>query len=279
VGVGSVFLVSALTASYRAVGYLPVELMHPPGVMEYLSWKFYERLVTPNAMLTLQVLTVLALSMSVLGIATAWATKVSALLVLLFEGVLGSFGHTFAARTVGLYFLFVLAVSPCGDALSLDSRRGRRSIRPAWVYTYPILLMQGLLAWSYFGAGINKLRVAGLQHLSPDNLPVLAIRHSLDNAHPTQFTLALRLPELRSVTPLMAGAGLLWELSFPLALLWRRALPVFLVVGIAFHLATMLLMNIMFWNQIAMYLIFIDWPTLVNSLVGNVTGLREPARR
>ena len=47
--------------------------------------------------------------------------------------------------------------------------------------------MQLLLAWAYFSSALIKLRVAGLKYLSPDNLPALAIFHSLDNLHDTSF--------------------------------------------------------------------------------------------
>ena len=64
----------------------------------------------------------------------------------------------------------------------------QKNERPYFAYAYPILLMQLLVAWTYFSSALIKLRVAGLKYLSADNLPALAIFHSLDNLHDTEFS-------------------------------------------------------------------------------------------
>ena len=106
--------------------------------------------------------------------------------------------------------------------------------------------MQLLMAWSYFSSALIKLRVAGLSYLSADNLPALAILHSLDNLHDTDFRLAFKLPAIKSYLPLAVGFILVWELVFPLAIFWRRIRWWILGVGIAFHISTLVLMNIFF---------------------------------
>ena len=150
-------------------------------------------------------------------------------------------------RNVAGVLLVVLAFTPCGDAFSVDSRFAKiKKERPAFAYAYPILLMQLLVAWTYFSSAIIKLRVAGWKYLSADNLPALAIFHSLDNLHDTSFRLAFRLPELKAYLPFVVALILLWELLFPLAVFWRRVRWWLLGVGIAFHISTLFLMNIFF---------------------------------
>jgi hypothetical protein len=119
--------------------------------------------------------------------------------------------------------------------------------------------MQLLMAWLYFSSALVKLRVAGLKYLSPDNFPVLAIYHSLDNLHDTNFKLAFWLPQIRQVLPVIVGLVLLWELAFPLAVFWRRSRWWILGFGVLFHLMTLFFMNLFFPYQLAMYLIFVDW--------------------
>ena len=82
--------------------------------------------------------------------------------------------------------------------------------------------MQLLMAWTYFSSALIKLRVAGLKYLSADNLPALAIFHSLDNLHDTHFQLAFWLPQVKAYLPFAVGLVLIWELLFPLAVFWRR---------------------------------------------------------
>ena len=254
------FLISILFTSFSALGSLPVTILRPTGAMKFLPWSFYDALQTPSAMVTFKVVLVLSLLLSTAGFLTVVSTKTSLLLVVFYQGLLRGFGHFNHDEMLAVYYLAVLAFTPCGDEFSIDSRlKKTRAARPAFAYAYPILLMQLLMAWSYFSSALIKLRVAGLKYLSPDNLPALAIFHSLDNLHDTHFKLAFWLPQVKAYLPFAVGFVLIWELLFPLAIFWRRWRWWMLGFGIVFHLATLFFMNIFFPHQLAMYLIFIDW--------------------
>ena len=231
--------------------------------MKLLPWSFYDQLQTPSGMLILKSAMVLSLLLGALGFLTAITTKTSFLLVLFYQGLLRSFGHFNHDEMVAVYFLLVLAFTPCGDAFSIDSwLRKRKKERPSFAYAYPILLLQLLLAWTYFSSALIKLRVAGWKYLSADNLPSLAIFHSLDNLHDTAFRLAFSLPQVKAYLPFAVGFVLVWELLFPLAIFWRRVRWWILGMGIIFHLSTLFLMNIFFPHQLAMYLVFANWDGL-----------------
>lgn len=259
-GVSGVFLIAILFTSVSDFGYLPVTIFNPTGVMQIFSWGFYDRLVTPGGMAALKCAMVLSLLMSTVGYLTRISSVTSALLILFFQGLLRNWRFTHD-EMLGVYFLIILACTPCGDGFSVDSLPGAdRRRRKSFVYGYPILLMQALMAWSYFSSAVIKLRVAGLSYLDPDKMPTYAIIHSLDNLHDTQFRLAFLLPSYRDVVPLAVSLILVWELLFPLAVVWKRARWAFLLVGVLFHFSTMFLMNIFFPYTLAMYLVFVDWP-------------------
>jgi hypothetical protein len=267
--VHATFLISVLFTSFSALGSLPTTILRPSGVMKFLPWSFYDQLQTPSGMLILKTLMVLSLLLSTVGLLTVITTKTSLLMVLFYQGLLRSFGHFNHDEMLAVYCLAVLAFTPCGDAFSVDSWLAKtRKERPSFAYAYPILLMQLLMAWTYFSSALIKLRIAGLKYLSEDNLPALAIFHSLDNLHDTAFRLAFRLPELKTYLPVAVGFILLWELFFPLAIFWRRARWWILGVGIAFHLSTLFLMNIFFPHHLAMYLIFVNWDRLNKDSLG-----------
>jgi hypothetical protein len=254
------FLVSILFTSFSALGSLPVTILRPTGVMKFLPWSFYDALQTPSAMVIFKVVLVLSLLLSTAGFLTVVSTKTSLLLVVFYQGLLRSFGHFNHDEMIAVYYLVVLAFTPCGDEFSIDGwLKKTRAARPAFAYAYPILLMQLLMAWAYFSSALIKLRVAGLKYLSTDNLPALAIFHSLDNLHDTHFKLAFWLPHVKAYLPFAVGFVLIWELLFPLVLFWRRLRWWMLGVGVVFHLATLFFMNIFFPHQLAMYLIFVDW--------------------
>src|ERR1051325_10812236 len=254
------FLFDTVFQSYSALGSLPPTIMRPTGVMKFLPWSFYDALQTPHGMLTLKTLMLVSLLLSTAGFLTVYSTKTSLLLVAFYQGLLRSFGHFNHDEMIAIHFLVVLAFTPCGDAFSIDSRLGRtKKDRPAFAYAYPILLMQLLLAWAYFSSALIKLRVAGWKYLSPDNLPALAIFHSLDNQHDTAFRAAFWLPQVREYLPYAVALILVWELLFPLAVFFRRIRWWILGIGIIFHLSTLFLMNIFFPHQLLMYLIFVNW--------------------
>ena len=270
--VHGVFLLAALATSFQDLGRLPVTVLRPTGLMKLLPWGFYDALLTPGGMLALKGLMVASLAASAAGLRTRWTTKTSALLVLFYQGLVRSFGHFNHDEMVGAYFLCVLAFTPCGDAFSLDARsRPGREEGSGWAYGYPILLMRALLAWVYFSSAIIKLRVSGLSYFAPDSLPSLAVYHSLDNLHDTQYRFGLMLPQYRELTPPLVAVVLLWELLFPLAVFSNRARWWLLGFGVLFHLATMFLLNIFFSYTLAMYLVFVDW----QRVAGSLSGLRK----
>ena len=257
------FLISVVATSFSALGQLPVTILRPTGAMKLLPWVLYGELLTPSGILILKTAMVLSLVLSTAGFWTSLSTKTSFLLVLFYQGFLRSFGHFNHDEMLGVYCLAVLAFTPCGDDFSLDHwlrRTGKRL--STWGYAYPILLMQLLMAWVYFSSALTKLRVAGLKYLSVDNLPALAIFHSLDNLHDTHFKLAFWLPQVRAYLPFVVALVLLWELLFPLAVFFRRIRWWILGVGIVFHLSTLFFMNIFFPHQLVLYLIFVDWDAL-----------------
>jgi hypothetical protein len=258
--VHGLFLFDAVFTSYSALGSLPPTILRPTGVMKLLPWSFYDQIQTHGGMLTLKTLMLASLLLSTAGFLTFISTKTSLLLVLFYQGLLRSFGHFNHDEMIAIYFLVVLAFTPSGDAFSIDSRLSRtKPQRPACAYAYPILLMQLLLAWVYFSSALIKIRVAGWKYLSPDNLPALAIFHSLDNLHDTAFRGAFWLPQVREYLPYFVGFILIWELLFPLAVFFRRLRWLILGIGFVFHVSTLFLMNIFFPHQLLMYVVFINW--------------------
>lgn len=260
-------LLEVLLTDFVDLGRLPTTVMRPTGVMHFLPWKFYDALVTPQGMLALKFLLVVSLATSAAGYFTTASTKSAALLFLFYQGLIRSFGHFNHDEMPIVYILICLAFVPCGDAFSLDrTLRGARTRVGDLVYGYPILLMRCLLAWSYFTSALIKLRVSGLGYFNADNLPTLAIMHSLDNLHSTHFRFAFWLPQVRGLTTLAVALVLLWELAFPLAIVSQIARRIILPLGLLFHLLTTLFMNLSFPYHVAAYAVFIDWPRLAQRL-------------
>jgi hypothetical protein len=268
-------LVDMLLTNFVDLGRLPTTVMRPTGFMQIFPWRFYEALVTPSGMLALKVLVVVSFTAAAVGYSTSVSTKAAALLFLFFQGLVRSFSHFNHDEMPMVYMLIVLAFTPCGDAFSADSwLRAMRRRAGHVVYGFPILLLRSLLAWSYFSSGLIKLRVAGFGYFNPDNLPALAITHSLDNLHDTQYRFAFWLPNARGVTMLLVILVVLWELLFPLAIFSRIARRIILPFGIIFHISTVFFMNVAFPYHLAAYAVFVDWPRFLNRVRQSKPGLR-----
>ena len=159
-----------------------------------------------------------------------------------------SFGHYNHDEMLAVYYLVVLAFLFRVATTSLwiigwvESGRANLHL----IYGYPVLLMQDLMAWVYFSSALVKIRVAGVKYLSADNLPVLAIFIRWIICTTQVSRLAFWLPQVRVVLPFVVGLVLVWELVFPVAIVWRRARWWILGFGVLFHIATLFLMNIFF---------------------------------
>jgi len=70
------------------------------------------------------------------------------------------------------------------------------------------------------------------------------------------------LPQVKQYLLFAVAFVLIWELLFPLAIFFQRIRWWILWIGVLFHLATLLVMNIFFPHQLAMYLIFVNWEPL-----------------
>lgn len=259
----AVFFFSMLLTSFGNLGQLPATLMRPLGAMRYFSWDFYDLLLTPRAMNVFKFIMLFFLLAAMIGIYTQISVAVSAILAVFYQGLVRSFGHFNHDEMIAVYFLCILVFTPCGRAFSIDAWRKKREPQfastPSFIYGYPILLMQILLSWVYFSSAMIKLRTSRSIFFNADNLPVLSIIHSLDNLHDTEFRLAFYLPEYKYyILPLLILI-FIWELLFPLAVIWRRSRPVILGFGLVFHILTLFVMNISFPYQMLMYLVFIDW--------------------
>ena len=131
------FLLSILFTSFAALGSLPVTILRPTGAMKLLPWSFYDQLQTPTAMVIFKCVLVLSLLLSMTGLFTVISTKTSFLLVLFYQGLLRSFGHFNHDEMIAVYYLAVLAFTPCGDDFSLDRRlRQTRTQRTSFTSAY-----------------------------------------------------------------------------------------------------------------------------------------------
>lgn len=151
----------------------------------------------------------------------------------------------------------VLAASPCGDALSIDSR-GHPIPKRGMAYGLPLRLAWVILGLVYLFPGLWKLSL-GTAWWAGDNL----------KWHMCQkwFEAGQTIPWLRADhEPLLYRAGglatVIFEVGFLPLVLWRRTRYLTLAAGLGFHIMCALTMRIWFWLLPVLYVMFIDWDAL-----------------
>jgi hypothetical protein len=163
-----------------------------------------------------------------------------------FEEILAGLPHTaFGGLTVPTLGLLILSFAP---------PIGWRDREPSPEHRWPVVLIQAVFAFTYFSAGLGKLRFAGLDWFTADNIRAWAVvNHPLTDA-PGALWLASS-----PVACWAAALGtLVLELGFPLAVVSRSAARILVPLGAAFHLGIYLTLGYAFLS-LPLLLVYVDW--------------------
>jgi hypothetical protein len=164
------------------------------------------------------------------------------------------------------WFSGLLAVSPCGDALSVDRmlRRARGTAAPdraatSLAHGVPLQAVRLLLGVIYFFPGFWKLRASGPAWIFSDNLQ----NQMYSKWYQHDFLPPIRIDRW----PLLLEAGALavvgFELSFFALVLCPRLRWIALGWGLLFHGLAEVFLRIQFMSLWACYVVLIDWSSLL----------------
>jgi predicted DCC family thiol-disulfide oxidoreductase YuxK len=171
-----------------------------------------------------------------------------------------SFGDLHHREALMMVTLWLLALSPAGGGLSLDSyvaswqsslRQGlrKKSIFAAW----PILLVQNLLGLVYLDSALRKIYAGGADWVNGYTLQY----YLYSDASRRGSAFGLWLAQQHTLACVLSWITILWEGTFFLVLIFPRLVWLYLPVGIALH-AGMGLAGVAWFPQfIALYAAFI----------------------
>jgi hypothetical protein len=171
-----------------------------------------------------------------------------------------SFGDLHHREALMIVTLWLLALSPAGGVLSLDSyiaswqsplRRGLRkeSIFAAW----PLLLVQNLFGLVYLDSALRKLYAGGADWVNGYTLQFYLYNDALRRGS----AFGLWLAQQHTLACVLSWITILWEGTFFLVLIFPRLVWLYLPLGIALH-AGMGLAGVAWFPQfVALYAAFI----------------------
>jgi predicted DCC family thiol-disulfide oxidoreductase YuxK/uncharacterized membrane protein YphA (DoxX/SURF4 family) len=179
-----------------------------------------------------------------------------------------SYGELHHPEALMMIALWILAVSPAGEAWSLDDLERRmvgatramqfkRANDDSYVSPYarwPLQLLQWLFALVYLSAGLEKVATGGLDWYNGYTLGYYLLQDGVRHHVPASLWLAAH-PGLLHLASLGAAA---FELTFVVAVVVPRVAWIYVFGGVAFHTSIYLLQRAPFFQYYAIYFCFVE---------------------
>lgn len=141
-------------------------------------------------------------------------------------------------------------------------------------FGWPVQLAMLIVGLSYLFAGLQKLRFAGIEWVTSDNL-----RWTLEAASTSGGGidgLGSSIADLGLIVHFAAAGALLLELTFILCVPFPRLRWVFVPGVCLLHLGILATMGIDYTGQIATVLIvFVNWPVVIDAILGRAQRPRK----
>ncbi|HEY6046621.1 MAG TPA: DCC1-like thiol-disulfide oxidoreductase family protein [Pyrinomonadaceae bacterium] len=248
-------------------GSLPPELRFPPqGLQFVLAYVPINETIAWYASGAL----VIACVACILGLFTRTSIIIClglSLYVLGLPQVFGKMNHYHHL----IWFMAILAVSPCADVLSIDAifkswKNADRGVTdppgPSQIYALPLRFVWLLMGVIYFSAGFWKVWTGGYRWAWSDNPRNLMYNKWMELSG---WTPLFRIDHYPLLYKLSAVATLAFEFSFVVLIFFATVRWLAPLGGLAFHNMTNLFMRISFWNLQGCYVTFVDWKALFNA--------------
>jgi hypothetical protein len=181
----------------------------------------------------------------------------------------GSRGKIFHIELLLVWASLPLVFAP-GDGRWTDRRPRRR-------YGWAIRTSIAVMAVIYCMTGIWKLRNSGLEWVFSDNMKWALAWGRVRGDRPPLGGVGTWLAYHEWMTQVFAGFILLFEVTFPLVVFFRRIRPLYIAAAWVFHLGTMGLLGLdyLVW-PCTVTILLVDWPAVVDG-VRQPRGARAPA--
>jgi len=258
-GLFLLWIVKLLLDPLWRLAYLPRELFQPIGILALLPSATIDNLMTPTGLTALWLVTLTVLVIGLTNKAFPLTSTLAAILLTAYSCLIRGFGPAVHTDTVALLAVYVLAGFAWADFFQTKFSK-EKSSPSAWS-SYPLVTIVALLCLSYCLVGYSRFIRGGLPVFTGDTMEVWAIDASL-RAYYFNTNIGWHIPEWPLVV-FMLKAGLpvitLFEMTAPLCLVSSHYRWIFIPVMFSFHLLSLVVMNIFFFDDMLLYLLLIDW--------------------
>ena len=206
--------------------------------------------------------------LAALGLMTRLATLTAFVLGLYVLGLQFNYGYLHWAHAIVPIVTGILALAPCGDALSLDALIRRtvpgKTANTGGQYRWPVQLVRLIFVTVFLAAGLAKLRQAGFEWVLSDTLRNYFLENQYvfrsEGAAAWSHLLADWLIARPGVCRVLAVVVLAVELSAPAALFSRHARRWLIPLLFLFQVGNALLLyQDFFFAYLGLYLFWVSW--------------------
>jgi len=270
-GVFALWIVKLLLDPLWRLAGMPREFFQPVGILALLPANALDRLLTPGGVAALLILTLAALALGLTNRAFPLVSTLAAILLTAYSCLIRSFGPAVHTDIVLLLAVYTLAGFAWADWIA--EKFGEKKI-PSGAAAYPLVTIVAMLCLSYCLVGLNRTVAGGPRVFTGDTMEAWVIDASLRGYY-FNTNIGWHIPEWPMLVLMLRG-GLpvitLFEITAPLCLVSPHFRWIFIPVMLSFHLLSLVFMNILFFDDMLLYLLLVDWSR-------HYPALRRPDRR
>jgi len=242
------------------VNDLPLSLFEPVGFMKFLPESFFQWFFQDAVIWGFKFALIGLLLLVLMNIKSHITTLLTCLLLTCWQaigrGFAGYMHHTDMALLYAAYFL---ALFPLADAWV--RKRKPQEAEKLNLSGIPLVAILGSFCLTYTMVGTYRLVHGGIEVFTSNSFLYWVLR----NNYQTPATILDFGPTLIQVPwlQMLLNAGFpivtLFEITAPLCLVSRKYRFAFVAVMVPFHFVSLVFMNIMFWENLLMFVFLLDF--------------------
>jgi predicted DCC family thiol-disulfide oxidoreductase YuxK len=252
VWVAAIWLLHLALEPLTDLAGIPPGLFRPVAPVGWLPHRIEVLFLEPVVLHGLRILGVVSLLVAAIRERAPVALVVAAIVLTLAQSIVRSLGHVNHAELPALYAVYALAF-----VAVLERLRGRSRALDA----LPLVVTAAALTTTYSLTAVFRLAHGGLAVYTTGSMVEWSAAAAFQ---PDEWRSQMGLLTAYDVVrwPLLLSFPLvtLFELAAPYCLISRTFRLLFVPIVVAFHVATLLFMNIFFWENVALMPFLTAWP-------------------
>ena len=244
----------------------PRELFKSTGILRLFSSGLLDWQLSAAGLTSLWAASLVFLGLSLFFTRPPIALTVSAFLLTVYSSLIRSYGPAVHTDIPLLLAVYALAGFAWADLIA-PARPGPEKDARA---SYPLVAIVAMLSLSYCLVGLARTILGGIHVFTGDLMEMWAVDASLRGYY-FNTNIGWQIPHWPLVVLMLKG-GLpvvtVFEITAPLCLVWPRFRWIFIPFMLSFHLLSLVVMNIFFFDDMFLYLLLVDWSRRVAWLRG-----------